>query len=199
MRNPNVGKKNKVYLIISIFCFFGCIVGISERNIATTFFYLAVAILFLYLWNTKKKSATKTEYTKQIVSTKKEHDKISHGPCPDNYEDDDEDDYEVDRNRINFSVAGVTYKNDDGTSRQSILRDFYDKRGYSKRDIELKPYKFENEDAIAVYAKGQMIGNVPREHIQEILSNIRTIRIYHFRVKMNSNGIYYSIIDLFLK
>ena len=115
--------------------------------------------------------------------------------------EDDEDDVEddVDPNRINFSVAGVTFDNEDGTSRQELLRTFYEKRGYSKRDISLQKYKHEGNDAVYVIAKGDIIGNVPKEHVKAIIDNFDTIRIYHFRVKMNSKGIYYSIIDLFLK
>lgn len=115
------------------------------------------------------------------------------------YDDNDEEEPEADSNRINFNVAGVTFNNDDGTSRQSILKNFYQSKGYNKNHVEFKIYDFEGSPAVAVYAKGLMIGNVPKEYVQIIINNLDTLRIYHFRVKLNSKGIYYSIIDLFLQ
>lgn len=117
----------------------------------------------------------------------------------DNDFDEEDETEEQDENRIQFSVAGVTFSNDDGYSRQDILKSFYDNRGYSKKDIKLVPYIYNGENAIYVYARNQIIGNVPKEKVEIILENINTIRIYHFRVKMNNKGIYYSVIDLFLK
>lgn len=69
MRNPNVGKKNKVYLIISIICFIGCIAGLSDGSIMMTIFYLAIGILFLYLWKLKNKASNPT--LKEPTTTKK--------------------------------------------------------------------------------------------------------------------------------
>ena len=142
----------------------------------------------------------------QLISHSKQSEKIDNTnpvlqPNNKNSGFDFENEYEEveDPNRINFSVAGVTFNNEDGTSRQQILKTFYEKRGYSKKDIQLQPHNYQGESAIYVIAKGNIIGNVPREHVQAILDNIDSIRIYHFRVKMNNKGIYYSVIDLFLK
>lgn len=111
----------------------------------------------------------------------------------------EDDDKEKDDNRIQFSVAGVTFDNEDGTSRQQILKGFYENRGYSKRDISLQQYEYNGAPAVYVVAKGKIIGNVPKEYTDVIIDNLDTLRIYHFRVRMNSKGIYYSVIDLFLE
>lgn len=116
-----------------------------------------------------------------------------------NYNEVEYESQQQDPNRIQFSVAGVTFYNDDGTSRQQILKTFYEKRGYSKKDITLQRYKHEGNDALYVIARGYIIGNVPKEYIKVLVDNLDTLKIYHFRVKMNNKGIYYSVIDLFLK
>ena len=124
---------------------------------------------------------------------------LSNVICKPTYDHIEDDDDQENTNRINFNVAGVTFNNDDGTSRQELLRALYEKKGYSKRDILLQKYEYDGKDAVHVIARGNIIGNVPKECVKTIIEHLDTIRIYHFRVKMNSKGIYYSIIDLFLK
>lgn len=73
---------------------------------------------------------------------------------------------------LHFTVAGVTFKNDDGRHRQTILRKMrfgdapYD-NGYS---ASLEEYEFQGKPAIAVLVNGDMIGNVPREAVQSVIA-----------------------------
>lgn len=64
------------------------------------------------------------------------------------------------------SVAGVTFDNDDGTSRQEIMKNLV---GNNKTFISYCDFKyttFEDEMAIEVYIDKQMIGYVPRTKIE---------------------------------
>lgn len=73
---------------------------------------------------------------------------------------------------LHFTVAGVTFQNEDGRHRQTILRrmhfgDAPFDNGYS---ASLEEYDFQGKPAISVTVNGEMIGNVPREAVQAVLS-----------------------------
>lgn len=72
-----------------------------------------------------------------------------------------------------FRVAGVTFENDDGTSRQEILRHlkFEDEPYYDPDDepmVGLMETSFNNELAIEVAINGYQIGFVPRQKISQV-------------------------------
>lgn len=81
------------------------------------------------------------------------------------------------REFYSFNLAGVTFPNEDGTSRQELLRKI--KENLFPFDgvvnYKLKTYKFNDEMAVAVYAddlnQKYQIGVVPREHLPIILKN----------------------------
>lgn len=79
--------------------------------------------------------------------------------------DDPEPCWEDVHGRLVTHVAGVTFKNEDGTERQRILKDLYinDDAEY----IELKPYTYNGEDAVSVIVNGSCIGNLPKYRIKE--------------------------------
>lgn len=87
---------------------------------------------------------------------------------------------------LRFRVVGVSFKNEDRKSRQSILRKIkYRDPPFDCDiiDVELRPYKFEEEDAIGVYVNNMMIGNVPRSLVPEIIRKINYVdKITDFRV-----------------
>lgn len=67
-----------------------------------------------------------------------------------------------------FPVAGVTFKNDDGTPRQKILREICDgdEEGWAR--AELEAYTFEGEPAILVLAGDGCIGNIRRTDVAKV-------------------------------
>lgn len=71
-----------------------------------------------------------------------------------------------------FKVAGVTFTNGRKT-RQAILRKikWHDEPFDGFINYTLEQYDFEGETAVGIYANGEQIGNVPREHLDYILNN----------------------------
>lgn len=69
---------------------------------------------------------------------------------------------------ITFAVAGVTFDNDDGTSRQRLLKDIRARGGDA--DLELEEWEYKGKPACRVLVDGEQIGNVPRHKVEEVLS-----------------------------
>ena len=79
-----------------------------------------------------------------------------------------------------IKVAGVTFNNDDGVSRQLILRKlhFHDSPFNEYADVEIKQYDFNGQPAFGVYVNNMQIGNIPSDlvpFIQENISRIESI------------------------
>lgn len=77
--------------------------------------------------------------------------------------------------RFECKVAGVTYKNSDGVSRQKILKGIYQHEYDSELEscmtsgrIDLRPYQYEGELAYRVVYEGDCIGNIPRSRVSEL-------------------------------
>lgn len=69
------------------------------------------------------------------------------------------------RENISFKVAGVSFSNDDGKSRQDIIKEIKrSKEAY----IRLERYEYNGKPAIAVYADGEKIGNVPSDLVDRV-------------------------------
>lgn len=69
---------------------------------------------------------------------------------------------------VSFPVAGVTFKNDDGSARQKILKEICDgeEEGYAR--AELEAYTYEGEPAIRVLVDGDCIGNIRRSDVSKV-------------------------------
>ena len=74
-------------------------------------------------------------------------------------------------------IAGVTYNNDDGVSRQLILRKlhFHDSPFDKYIDITIKQYEFEGQLAYGVYVNDVQIGNIPADLVPFLQENIGRI------------------------
>ena len=72
------------------------------------------------------------------------------------------------QNKI-IRVAGVTFNNDDGTSRQKILAKCL---ANGKNKAKFVKYNFDGEKAIRIITEYGCIGNIPREEIQNILAKV---------------------------
>ena len=71
----------------------------------------------------------------------------------------------VQRIPFEFKVAGVSYRNDDGTERQDLIKEI--KAGKQVK-ITISPYQYNGKPAFGVYADGKQLGNVPSDLVDEI-------------------------------
>lgn len=63
---------------------------------------------------------------------------------------------------MTFRVAGVTFQNDDGTSRQEIISKLRQKHTSGESmQANLKEFSYNNKPALAVFIDGKQVGNVP--------------------------------------
>lgn len=72
-----------------------------------------------------------------------------------------------------FKIAGVTFKNKDRHSRQTILRklkfgDYPFNGGIV--DLEFKEYEFDGEPAVGVFLAGEQVGNIAKDDLSFFLS-----------------------------
>lgn len=74
---------------------------------------------------------------------------------------------------LEIKVAGVTFKNDKGPTRQTILRKihFNDKPFDEYVELGLREYEFDGKPAFGVYANNMQIGNIPADYVQFIIDN----------------------------
>lgn len=103
---------------------------------------------------------------------------------------------------FSLKVAGVTFKNNDGTDRQKIISKLY-----VGKELKLFPYKHEGKNAVYVMTLNNKIaGNIPAENTTEICNKINSNKIEKITVKEvdnfineNNKNIYYLIVNIFVK
>lgn len=76
------------------------------------------------------------------------------------------EEWEALHGRFKTSLAGVTFENEDGTSRQKLLKDFKARGGQA--DLELEEYEYKGAPAIRVLVDGECVGNIPRNRVDEL-------------------------------
>lgn len=86
--------------------------------------------------------------------------------------------------RIVTKVAGVTFNNEDGSSRQDLLRYIHDNA--IKDDISLDTYEYKGEPAVRVLYGNACIGNIPKEDVGRVMRvfekiNRATINVESFK------------------
>lgn len=80
--------------------------------------------------------------------------------------------YRATVDRYIFTVAGVTFKNDGGRSRQTILREIKHNEP-SVYEFELKQYDFKGEPAVGVYLNDEQVGSISRDDLPTVLPIIK--------------------------
>ena len=78
---------------------------------------------------------------------------------------------------IACSVSGVTFDNDDGTSRQRVLRSLLNDPDNDSFDVTFVPYEYKKKPALYVMYEGKCVGNVPADYVEDIVPVIDRIEI----------------------
>ena len=86
---------------------------------------------------------------------------------------------------VRFPVAGVTFRNDDGTSRQKILREICDGDDFGTALGSLEEYDFEGEQAIRVVTADGCVGNIRKSDLKEA-SKFLDHMVHHIDVEVET-------------
>lgn len=70
--------------------------------------------------------------------------------------------------RFVTNLVGVTFDNEDGTSRQRILKDYYIS-GVKGSELSLEEYEYRGKPAVRVLLDDQCVGNIPKTRVGELL------------------------------
>lgn len=172
--------KKKVFFIgLAVLFTLSAVSGLSSGNISGFIGCLAIAAVFAFLaYRTSKpqrisesggassviQSNTCTPPRKNLASTASSPTMASAAttPAP-------KPEFEF----MQIKVSGVTFKNEKGTSRQTILRKikFNDKPFDEYIELELRQYEHDGSPAYGVYANNLQIGNIPADMVQFVSDN----------------------------
>lgn len=151
--------------------------------------FLLVILAILYLaFRFGKRYAKNKKYSKTRNSHSSSHNFSYDSLIGDSldYEDDLDDDldyYDPELERSQFKeikLAGVTFKNDDGSSRQANLQNLKAKAEPFDNNVnlEFERYDFQGEPAVLVTANGFGLGNIPKSEVDFILYTSFTLLEY---------------------
>lgn len=76
--------------------------------------------------------------------------------------------YLEDHDLIFTRIAGVTFDNDDRTSRQKNLKAIYNDPDKDLGTVSLRKYEYEGDPAYHVLFEGRCIGNIPADYVERI-------------------------------
>lgn len=78
------------------------------------------------------------------------------------------EEWERTHGRMVFNIAGVTFKNDDGTKRQDLLKEVL--ASGADGDVTFEEYEYNGKPAVRIlYDQQHMLGNVPARMVGEFL------------------------------
>lgn len=83
------------------------------------------------------------------------------------------EEFERTHGRLKFRLAGVTYKNDDGTNRQDLLKEVLVSDGQG--DTAVEDYEYNGKPAVRLLYDGHILGHVPQTVVPEFLKIIDEI------------------------
>lgn len=108
----------------------------------------------------------------------------------------------TDTRSFSLKVAGVTFKNEDGTDRQKLISKLH-----IGEELKLLPYIYENRNAVYVKTlNDEVLGNIPSEHTSQICNKLSNNIIEKVIVKEvdsfideNNKKVYYLKIKIFIR
>ena len=92
------------------------------------------------------------------------------------------EEWERTHGRMVFNIAGVTFKNDDGTKRQDLLKEVLASEGDC--DITFEEYEYNGKPAVRIiYDDVHTLGNVPARMVSEFLKIMDNISAVNLDIK----------------
>ena len=162
--NPNLSFELFVIVagIGSVLTILGLILGLRSRRIKREQEAAYSAAQEVAAKKAIEESRAKAEAERLAAASRREEWERTHG-------------------RIVTALAGVTFNNEDGTSRQKILRDL--KASGIDGQLELEETEYKGSPAVRVLVDGECVGMVPRSHVQEVLSIMNRISAAHLDIE----------------
>lgn len=146
------------YLGVFVQFLFG---GLRIRNFFTTVLIVGVLFIVLFLW-TLHKLTEPSKRARRAAAARQTAGSSAPAPAP-----------AADSGSVTFRVAGTTFDNDDGTSRQEILRHmkFGDPPWADDPEdlaVTIEEETFDGELALPVFINDYQVGYVPKNLIQKV-------------------------------
>lgn len=169
-------KRNKQQgiwkLIVAGVCILAGLNAFAISTLLMDIYIVLAGILVIWWINSDWKPKTKDNSADDELPVEKANvDLVESRPDPEpkHIEIQEKTEYE----HIKIRLVGVSFKNPDGKSRQSILRHmrFRDPPFDKKFDAELYQYEYEGEPAISVKVNDMCIGHIPKEKAPFFVDN----------------------------
>lgn len=170
-------KKKVIFIGLTVLFSLSAITGLSSGSISGFVGCLAIAAVFGFFTYRASKPQQNTENNNSVSQSN------IYTPLPENLTISAPEPIPVSAAAIptpqpafefvQIKVAGVTFKNEKGVTRQTILRkiNFHDNPFDEYIELELRCYEYEGKPAYGVYANGLQIGNIPADNVQFISDN----------------------------
>ena len=188
-------KKTSFYicLILGAFMFFSGILDLFYGNLyayehagSTIALGAALLVAAILLWrrNKREKAAYDKAFEQQKTEAKRRAAELSEIRAKAQAEHEAakkrRDEWDLTHGRIVTKVAGVTFDNDDGSSRQRILKAAMAEEACGSITLELCDHRGAN--AIAVLYDDEQIGNIPKSRVAEVKAVMDRITGAHLDV-----------------
>ena len=167
------------YLGVFVQFLFG---GLRIRNFFTTVLIIGVLFIVLFLW-TLHQITEPSKRARKAAAARQAAGSSAPAPAP-----------AADSGSVTFRVAGTTFDNSDGTSRQDILRHmkFGDPPWADDPEdlaVTIEEETFDGELALAVFINDYQVGFVPKNYIQKVEQARKSVATcYVSDVKITGGG-----------
>ena len=157
-----------VFWIISAYCLLAGILNIKSNSVGYIFVISAVFLVLGFLRFQKiqeekyKRECERQEEEERERQRKEEHDRRMEAYRQQRKE------YLSTHDEIVTRIAGVTFDNDDRSSRQKILKAIYDDPDSDLGRASLQKYEYNGEPAYHVLFEGRCVGNIPADTVEEV-------------------------------
>lgn len=136
------------------------------------FTFIVISIIVLLIVSKKNNKQSQTQAPSQNIPSAQKAEAIiaeSRRKAEERIEERkrEQQEWETKHGRITVALAGVTFDNDDGTSRQRLLKDLKARGGDA--DLNLQEFEYKGQPAVRVLVDGECIGNIPKTKVQEVL------------------------------
>lgn len=153
-------KKTIVFFALALLFLLSALSSFASGNVSGGMGCLLICAVLAFLGYRSMKSAQKSTQSTDSSTPHPNNRSVS-------------DTYEF----VAYKLRGVTFKNNDGTDRQTILRKlkFHDAPFDTGADVSLQKYEFDGSPAIAVLVNDIQVGNIPAENVGFLNDNFDRI------------------------